>query len=121
ALALQSANQREELAGLGFCQGSSGFVEYENAWVAYDRLCDFDHLALGARQAAYPYMSRDIKTEPLEVCRGPFVHGPLFQQTGPAEEFIGQEEVLFHGKVRCQAEFLVYDGNTGLAGFLDRA
>ena len=95
----------EELGGLGIGERSRRFVEDEQAHFGQERLGDFHHLLVGARQLRHLVVGPQVEIELAHDLARAGAHGSAIEEAAGGD-FAAEEEVFFDGQFRHQAEFL---------------
>ena len=116
----QAANHGKDLLDLAPVQRGGGLVQDQHAWGAAQRLGDLHQLAVRQREIAHDGAWIDLgELEPCKERRGLAVHAPAIDQPDPCARLLPEEQVLGHGEIRHQREFLEdrHDaGGHGLGG-----
>ena len=102
----QRADLAQQDRGFRPGQHGSGFVHHQNAGVAQQGLGDLNHLLVAVGQRGHDPVGRDAAFQPVQQFAGPHAHRGLVKK-GAALQFPAQEDVLFHGQLFGQVEFLV--------------
>ena len=101
----QRTHQLQQAVDLGLAERGGGLIHHHHAGIESQRPGDLDQLLLGHRQIAHDGVGVQVDLEPADHLGAAPVHGqPVDAQ--PAGGFAVDEDVLRHGQVRQQVEFL---------------
>ena len=113
----QLADDVEERLHLGFAQCRGRLVHDEHAHVTRDRLGNLDHLLLGNGERAHQRSRPQVHAHAIQDgARLPFQFRPADEERW--SRFAPDEDVLHHGEIGHQVQFLVDDGDAQLLGMV---
>ena len=118
-LFLRLLDQGEQAIGFALGKRGGRLVQDQDRQLGAERLGDLHHLLLGARQVGHALRRSDGKVEPIENFFGAGAQFPLVEQTAAAH-FRPEKQVLLHGQLWHQGEFLEHRTDAQRAGVMYR-
>ena len=112
----QAVDHLEELVDLRLGQGAGWLVHDEHLGILGQGLGDLDHLLLGDGELVEPGRRVDVEVEPVQDLGGVDVHLLVVDVAEQGPGLAADVDVLGHGQVGHEVEFLVDDPDPGLAG-----
>jgi hypothetical protein len=112
AMALEAADDGEELFHLGPAQGAGWLVHDDELRLHRQRAGDLDHLLLGNREVAHPRGGAAVEPDALAELPRLSLELPIADEEVPAR-LTADEDVLRHRHVGGEGEFLVDGDDTG--------